>query len=139
MKTASLTALVGCLIVLFVFSTQAQPISIELPDSQGNGFVVDYGILEEGTEDKNLTQKSFKVSNTGNSPVKILSMNSDCACLSATSSEQMIEPGASVVITLSYNNRRLGPFHRELILATDASGQEEIKIMAKGQVNLRPE
>ena len=75
----------------------------------------------------------FEVQNTGNQPLQILDVRTDCGCTTVNWSKTSIAPGASATLTVSYDANTLGTFHKSIIVNTSASATP-IRLTLQGRV-----
>lgn len=62
----------------------------------------------------------FEVQNTGNQPLSILDVRTDCGCTTVAWDNRPIAPGASATLTVSYDAATLGTFQKSIAVSTDA-------------------
>ena len=73
----------------------------------------------------------FEVQNTGNQPLQILDVRTDCGCTTVNWSKTSIAPGASATLTVSYDANTLGTFHKSIIVTTSASATSKAEYSVK--------
>lgn len=62
----------------------------------------------------------FELHNTTNRPLTILDVRTDCGCTTIDWERRPIAPGASAIITVSYDASTLGTFQKSIAVSTDA-------------------
>ncbi len=70
----------------------------------------DFGDLEQGKP----VEHHFKFTNHHDEPVTIDNIRTTCGCTSPDWSEAIIEPGASDVITITYDSKKTGYFRKKI-------------------------
>lgn len=65
----------------------------------------------------------FELVNTGNKPLRILSVRTDCGCTAVEWPREAIEPGKSAKIRVSYDAKLLGSFEKLVAVTTDADSR----------------
>mgnify|MGYP000846428513 FL=1 len=63
----------------------------------------------------------FELENTGNKPLQIQEVRTDCGCTTVNWNNCPIAPGASSTLTVSYDANTLGTFHKNISITTTAS------------------
>ena len=61
----------------------------------------------------------FEVQNTGDKPLQILDVRTDCGCALAEWASETIAPGKTAKITIAYNAALLGTFHKTVAVTTN--------------------
>lgn len=94
----------------------------------------DYGVMMVG-DNGNF---SFKFKNTGGEPLIIQNVSSSCGCTVAKKPEAPIMPGATDEITVRYDTRRLGVFHKTVTITSNADNPSVV-LTIKGEVKPKPQ
>lgn len=77
---------------------------------------------------------TFPFTNTGDKPVRILEVESNCDCLEAGADRQVYTPGESGVIRTRFTiGDRLGPYERRIKVVTDES-HEPVRLLVRVEV-----
>jgi len=76
---------------------------------------------------------SFDITNAGNEPLVLKSVNSSCGCTSVEWPKNAIAPGASATLTAIYDAQMLGSFHKELEVMSNV-GSEPTYLTFQGRV-----
>ena len=82
------------------------------------------------------TEFAFK--NTGNSPLIISNARGSCGCTVPTWPREPIAPGASAVIKVKYDSKRIGPINKTVTITSNASNSPSIVIRIKGNIDAAP-
>lgn len=91
--------------------------------------VIDYGEITKGSDGI----RQFEFTNTGNAPLIISRVYSSCGCTIPKKPEDPIEPGATGVIEVKYDTKRVGPIRKTITVYSNA--EESTKaIKIKGTV-----
>ncbi|WP_378186936.1 DUF1573 domain-containing protein [Aquimarina sp. W85] len=91
--------------------------------------VVDYGEIAKGSDGN----RKFEFTNTGNAPLVISRVYSSCGCTIAKKPEGPIAPGATGIIEVKYDTKRVGPIRKTITVYSNAEeATKAIKI--KGTV-----
>ncbi|MFL1895879.1 DUF1573 domain-containing protein [Aquimarina sp. 2-A2] len=91
--------------------------------------VVDYGEIMKGSDGI----RKFEFTNTGNAPLVISRVYSSCGCTIPKKPEGPIAPGATGIIEVKYDTKRVGPIRKTITVYSNAEeGTKAIKI--KGTV-----
>jgi len=91
--------------------------------------VIDYGEINKGDDGI----RKFEFTNTGNSPLIISRVYSSCGCTIPKKPEDPIAPGATGVIEVKYDTKRVGPIRKTITVYSNA--EESTKaIKIKGNV-----
>jgi hypothetical protein len=91
---------------------------------------INYGTIAKGSD----PVREFKFTNTGTTPVTILNALGSSSWLVPTWPKNPVLPGQTGVIKAEYDTHRIGIFTKYIILTTDASGQESVKLTVTGTV-----
>ncbi len=91
--------------------------------------VIDYGEIAKGSDGV----REFEFTNTGDSPLIISRVYSSCGCTIPKKPEDPIAPGATGVIEVKYDTKRVGPIRKTITVYSNA--EESTKaIKIKGNV-----
>jgi hypothetical protein len=93
----------------------------------------DYGTIEQNANGS----YSFKFVNTGKEPLIIQNVQSSCGCTVASRPNAPILPGDSSEISVKYDTRRLGVFHKNITVSSNADNAS-IVLNIKGEVVAKP-
>ena len=90
---------------------------------------IDYGQIEKGSDGLRI----FEFTNTGNEPLIITDVKSSCGCTVPEKPKDPIAPGASSVIKVKYDTKRVGKIRKTVTVYSNAT--EPIKALKiKGEV-----
>ncbi|MEM7086584.1 MAG: DUF1573 domain-containing protein [Bacteroidota bacterium] len=110
-------------IALISFATNAQA------KIQFKTDAIDYGQIEKGSDGLRI----FEFTNTGNQPLVISDVKSSCGCTVPEKPKEPIAPGASSVIKVKYDTKRVGKIRKTVTVYSNAT--EPIKALKiKGEV-----
>lgn len=91
--------------------------------------VIDYGEIAKGSNGV----RQFKFTNTGDAPLVISRVYSSCGCTIPKKPEKPVAPGATGVIEVKYDTKRVGPIRKTITVYSNAAeATKAIKI--KGTV-----
>ena len=90
----------------------------------------DYGTIDQGA---NGTYE-FVFTNTGKEPLIITNAKGSCGCTVPAWPNEPIAPGASDVIKVKYDTKRLGAFNKSVTITSNAATPTKV-IKIKGKVN----
>ncbi len=91
--------------------------------------VIDYGEITKGSDGI----RQFEFTNTGNAPLIISRVYSSCGCTIPKKPEDPIGPGATGIIEVKYDTKRVGPIRKTITVYSNA--EESTKaIKIKGTV-----
>ncbi|MFD2565197.1 DUF1573 domain-containing protein [Aquimarina rubra] len=91
--------------------------------------VIDYGEITKGSDGV----RQFEFTNTGNAPLIISRVYSSCGCTIPKKPEDPIAPGATGIIEVKYDTKRVGPIRKTITVYSNA--EESTKaIKIKGTV-----
>ena len=97
--------------------------------------VIDYGVLKQGSD----AVRTFKFTNTGNSPLIIQSIKGQCGCTSIPDSwpKGPIPPGGTGTFQVKYDTlTRIGAFDKKVTITSNASNSpQDVKIKGVVEVN----
>ncbi len=80
---------------------------------------------------------SFKFTNTGKEPLIIQGVRTSCGCTVASRPSAPILPGESSEITVKYDTRRIGVFHKNITVTSNADNASVV-LYIKGEVQAKP-
>lgn len=112
--------------------------ALEKADSMESGHLsldscsLDLGVIPPDT----IAEGVMRFRNTGNAPLQILSIFSDCGCTTTSYTADPVEPGEEGEIRISFNpkGRRPGPFRKTLRIRSNA-GNTRVTLSVKGRVD----
>lgn len=105
------------------FATQAQAKITFEEDT------IDYGEIEKGSDGV----RTFKFTNTGDQPLVIEDVKSTCGCTIPKKPSDPIAPGASDVIEVKYDTKRVGPIRRSISVYSNAD-EPIVTLKIKGTI-----
>ncbi|MBP2830812.1 DUF1573 domain-containing protein [Aquimarina sp. U1-2] len=91
--------------------------------------VIDYGEIAKGSNGI----RQFEFTNTGDAPLTISRVYSSCGCTIPKKPENPIAPGATGVIEVKYDTKRVGPIRKTITVYSNAE-QATKAIKIKGTV-----
>ena len=91
----------------------------------------DFGTIEQ---EGNGTYE-FKFKNTGKEPLVISNAKGSCGCTVPSWPKEPINPGASGIIKVTYDTKRVGPFTKTVTISSNAKTSEKV-ITIKGTVKV---
>jgi len=116
--------ILACVFALMgTVASQAQEISFEKE-------IHDFGTFEQhgnGTYE-------FKFTNTGDAPLIISNSKGSCGCTVPVWPKEPIAPGASHVIKVKYDTKRIGAFNKSVTISSNANTDATKVIRIKGKV-----
>jgi len=124
------------LIALVVFSTTnfpSQPDETTKPHIKFEVTSHDFGKMVQNGNGK----FSFKFTNTGKEPLIIQNVRSSCGCTVASRPNAPILPGESSEISVKYDTRRLGVFHKNITVSSNADNASVV-LYIKGEIKAKP-
>lgn len=95
--------------------------------------VHDYGTIENGSNGTCV----FTITNTGNAPLIISLCKGSCGCTVPECTKEPIAPGASSEITVKYDTKREGPFHKSVTITSNAVNAPSKTVKIKGDVKAK--
>jgi hypothetical protein len=113
------------LLAIFSFATQANAqakIEFKLE-------TVDYGEIEHGSDGVRI----FEFTNTGDEPLIISEVKSTCGCTVPSKPKGPIAPGASDIIKVKYDTKRIGPIRKTITVYSNAE-KPIVSLKIKGKV-----
>lgn len=124
MKT--LTLLFG---LIFFMSTSAFS-QLSGPEMTFEQTVHDFGNVKQHAP----TTYEFKFTNTGNAPLIISNAEGTCGCTIPTWPQHPIAPGATGVIIVKYDSKRVGPFKKSVKITSNASSNPNMELRIQGTI-----
>lgn len=99
------------------------------------GSEYDFGdIMQDGGS----TECTFTIKSTGGSPLLILVGSTTCPCTQVTYSQDILQPGDTLMMTVTYDPLLTsGQFRQAAVLKTNASPYQFIRVYVKGNVIAR--
>jgi len=94
----------------------------------------DYGTIDQGANGV----YEFKFKNLGKEPLIITNASGSCGCTVPVWPKEPILPGASSIIKVSYDTKRVGPFNKTVTIVSNAKESSKT-ITIKGVVNAKAE
>lgn len=95
----------------------------------------DYGTISQGADGN----YEFKFKNTGKEPLVITNARASCGCTTPVWPKEPIKPGASGVIKVGYDTKRVGAFTKTITISSNSKAPETM-LTIKGIVNaVQPE
>lgn len=76
---------------------------------------------------------TFELKNTGDKPLQILDVRTDCGCAKAIWESESIQPGKVSKISVTYNAELLGTFQKYISVTTNAE-EHPVELLIKGRV-----
>ena len=121
------------LIIAFAFGSFAQT-QVGGAEIKFEKDVHDFGKLKQ--YGNATTEFAFK--NTGNSPLIISNCKGSCGCTVPTWPREPIAPGASAVIKVKYDSKRVGPINKSVTISSNASNTPSKVIRITGNIDAAP-
>ena len=91
--------------------------------------VHDFGEIEQN----NPVTHTFKVTNTGEEPLKITNVKASCGCTATDYTKEAIPPGGEGFVQARYNAAAPGVFNKSVTVTYNAANQREL-LRLKGTV-----
>jgi Protein of unknown function (DUF1573) len=80
---------------------------------------------------------SFTLTNLGGEPIRVLGCQTDCSCVAVDADPFDLEAGRPRKFDISIEMpRHVGPVERPVIVFTNAPGQEQVKLVVVGRVDI---
>lgn len=117
--------LTACLLFVGMAAAVAQGPSITLDKE-----VHDYGTINQGADGG----CQFTVTNEGTEPLIIAQCKGSCGCTVPKCDKDPIMPGATSVITVRYDTKRIGPINKSVTITSNATNEPTKVIRIKGKV-----
>ncbi|CAN1498757.1 Protein of unknown function DUF1573 [Flavobacteriaceae bacterium] len=106
-----------------------------LPKVEGAGMVFENETIDYGTVAHNADgNRQFVFTNNGNKALIITNTQGTCGCTVPSTPKEPIAPGAKGVIGVKYATDRVGPFTKQVIVTSNATGQPTKTLTIKGTV-----
>lgn len=80
----------------------------------------------------------FVFKNTGNSPLIISNAKGSCGCTVPTWPREPIAPGATAIIKVKYDSKRIGPINKSVTVTSNASNDPSKVIRITGNISAAP-
>ena len=90
----------------------------------------DYGTIAQGANGT----CEFTVTNTGDAPLIISNYKGSCGCTVPKCDTKPIAPGATTVITVRYDTKRVGPINKNVTITSNATNAPTKLVRIKGTV-----
>ncbi len=90
---------------------------------------IDYGEILKGSDGV----RTFEFTNTGDEPLIISDVKSSCGCTVPSKPNGPIAPGASDVIKVKYDTKRVGPIRKTVTVYSNAD-QPIVSLKIKGKI-----
>lgn len=95
----------------------------------------DFGTVEQYGN----TTCTFEFKNTGNQPLIISNAKGSCGCTVPEWPKSPIAPGKKGVITVKYDNKRVGPINKSVTITSNATNAPTKTIRIKGEIKRKPQ
>ncbi|UTW65648.1 DUF1573 domain-containing protein [bacterium SCSIO 12643] len=119
------------LLLGFIFSLSFSVLGqLSGPEITFEKTIHDFGSMKQHTP----TTYEFKFTNTGNAPLIISNAEGTCGCTIPTWPQHPIAPGASAVIVVKYDSKRVGPFKKSVKITSNASSSPNIELRIQGTI-----
>ena len=92
--------------------------------------VHDYGKIAAGANGS----CEFKVTNTGDQPLIITNCKGSCGCTVPKCDTAPIKPGASTIVTVKYDTKRVGPINKSVTITSNAANTPSKVVTIRGTV-----
>jgi len=129
-------AVLSFTLIFAVFAFFAQTAVKAAPTSIGGAELTidkefhDYGTIEQGQSGA----CEFLVTNTGTEPLLLTRCKGSCGCTVPKCSPEPIAPGASTIIKVNYDTKRIGPINKSVTIESNASNAKVKIVKIKGTV-----
>lgn len=97
--------------------------------------VHDFGKMKQGGD----ATTEFKFTNTGTEPLIISNSRGSCGCTVPQWPREPIAPGASNVIKVKYDSKRIGPINKSVTITSNAVNSPSKVIRIKGNIEAAPQ
>ncbi|MDB4104221.1 DUF1573 domain-containing protein [Salibacteraceae bacterium] len=95
--------------------------------------VHDFGTMKQHGD----ASTEFVFKNTGSEPLIVANAKGSCGCAVPEWPREPIQPGASSVIKVKYDSKRLGPINKSVTITSNGSEQPKV-IRIKGNIEAAP-
>ena len=129
MKNLFLAFAVVVMSSLTAFSQEAKQVSSG-PQISIDKDVHDYGTIKKGANGTS----EFTIKNTGNAPLIVSRAKGSCGCTVPEWPKEPIMPGASAVMSVRYDTKRVGPINKSVTISSNATNGETKVVRIKGTV-----
>src|SRR5690554_1222442 len=129
MKNLFLSFAVVVLSSITAFSQEAKQVASG-PQISVDKEVYDYGTIKKGANGTG----EFTITNTGNAPLIISRAKGSCGCTVPEWPKEPIMPGASSVMSVRYDTKRVGPINKSVTVSSNATNGETKVVRIKGTV-----
>ncbi len=129
MKNLFLSLAILAFTAFSAFSQEAKPVSGG-PQISVDKDVHDYGTIKQGGNGT----CEFTMTNNGNEPLIISRAKGSCGCTVPEWPKEPIMPGASAVMTVKYDTKRVGPINKSVTVSSNATNNESLVVRIKGKV-----
>lgn len=129
MKNLFLSIAVVVMSTLTAFSQEVKQVSSG-PQITIDKDVHDYGTIKKGANGT----AEFTIKNTGNAPLIISRAKGSCGCTVPEWPKEPIMPGASSVMSVRYDTKRVGPINKSVTVSSNATNGETKVVRIKGNV-----
>lgn len=92
--------------------------------------VHDYGTISQGADGG----CEFTVTNSGTDPLIISRCKGSCGCTVPKCDKDPIMPGATSIINVRYDTKRIGPINKSVTITSNAANEPTKVIRIKGKV-----
>lgn len=131
-----LTLSLGLLLAFIMgsFAQEGAEIATGGPEITFEKDVHDFGNMKQHGD----ASTEFKFTNTGNAPLIISNSKGSCGCTVPSWPKEPIMPGASSVIKVKYDSKRVGPINKSVTITSNASSDPTKVIRIKGMIEAAP-
>lgn len=130
MKNLLLTSAFALLTLGAFAQPDAKPLGGTGPMISVDKDVHDYGTIAQGANG----DCTFTVKNTGDAPLIITQCAGSCGCTVPKCDTAPIMPGATSVIPVHYDTKRVGPINKSVTIHSNASNAPSKIVTIKGTV-----
>ena len=121
-------------ILAFAFGAVAQQQQVGGPEISFQKDVHDFGKIKQYG---NATTE-FSFTNTGTAPLIISNCKGSCGCTVPTWPREPIAPGATAVIKVKYDSKRVGPINKSVTITSNATNTPTKVIRITGNISAAP-
>ncbi|MBX7094612.1 MAG: DUF1573 domain-containing protein [Flavobacteriales bacterium] len=115
---------------VFAINTESKAQTAQGPAISFDKEVHDYGTVKQNGNG----ECEFKFTNTGNAPLIISDAKGSCGCTVPEWPKDPIKPGASAVIKVKYDTKRVGPINKSVTVTSNAVNEGVKTLRIKGTV-----